>query len=244
LEIYGLAPSKITVDPILSFTADAQKVVLFLFLTAFKMCSTYELCDKFLISILHATTTESHQLCPSMTTSELLSCSEIPMNSVVANDTDLSPSVKAAALLPDSKLSTYNFVNNDTELSPSVTTTADFIMPFATDPQKVVISKFLSTFRLCSVKTYELYIKILLTVFQTTTMESHELSPSITTPDLLPSSKLSPSMTTGDLLPQTKLPMNNVVHNDTNFCSSITTTELLASSRLSTNKANNDTQLD
>jgi hypothetical protein len=132
------------------------------------MCSikTYELCDKFLISIFQVATTERRELCPSMTTAELLPGSENSYEQYCRQGhTDLSPSVKTAILLPDSKLLTYSVVNDDSELYPSVTTRVDFIMPFATDPQKVVISKFLSVFRLCSVKTYELYNKILLTVF-------------------------------------------------------------------------------
>jgi hypothetical protein len=83
---------------------------------------------------------ESHELCPSMTTTELLLGLEIPTNNVVANDTALSPSVTIADLLPGSKLPTDNVVGDDIELSPLVTTMVDLILSFATDPWKVVLS--------------------------------------------------------------------------------------------------------
>jgi hypothetical protein len=73
---------------------------------------------------------------------DLLPNSEVPMNTIVSKDTTMSPSMKPTTLLLDSGTLTYIVVTDLTERCPLVPTTADFLMLFAANPQKVLIPAF------------------------------------------------------------------------------------------------------
>jgi hypothetical protein len=105
---------------------------------------------------------ENHDLCTSMPVGDLLPNSEFPTNTIVARDTTMSNSMNTTIILLDSGTLTYNVVTENTELCPLVPTTADFLMSVAANPQKVLIPAFCLVLRLCSVKIYKLYNKILL----------------------------------------------------------------------------------
>jgi hypothetical protein len=73
---------------------------------------------------------------------DLLPNSEVPTNTIVSKDTTMSPSMKPTTLLLDSRTLTYIVVTDLTERCPLVPTTADFLMLFAANPQKVLIPAF------------------------------------------------------------------------------------------------------